>query len=44
MSDTEFFKFDQDQWFKEYMETQLSKNRTDTNPHTEKFEFDDIPF
>jgi hypothetical protein len=44
MTDTEFFKFDQDQWFQEYMNTQLSKNFENTNPHGEKFEFDDVPW
>ena len=44
MTDNEFFKLDQLQWFAEYMETQLPKNFNNSYPHREKFEFDDVPF
>jgi hypothetical protein len=44
MSDNEFFKLDQEQWFTEYVDTEVSEIREHTNPHTEKFEFDDVPF
>jgi len=44
MSDTEFFKFDQEAWFKEYMDTELSKKVGNTNTQIEIFEFDDVPF
>jgi hypothetical protein len=44
MTDNEFFRLDQLQWYAEYVETQLPKNLVNSYPHTEKFEFDDVPF
>jgi hypothetical protein len=44
MSDNEFFRLDQEQWYREYVDTEVSEIREHTNPHTEKFEFDDVPF
>jgi hypothetical protein len=43
MTDSEFFKLDQETWFQEFVETQLSKNLPCTNQHIEIFEFDDVP-
>jgi hypothetical protein len=44
MSDNEFFRLDQLQWYTEYVDTEVSEIREHTNPHSEKFEFDDVPF
>jgi hypothetical protein len=40
----DFFQQDQQQWFEEFVDAELSEMLTDTNPHPQKFEFDDIPF
>jgi len=44
MSDNEFFRLDQLQWYTEYVDTEVSEICQHTNPHSEKFEFDDVPF
>jgi hypothetical protein len=43
MTDNDFFKLDQELWFTEYMESELSKNIGDTNIQIENF-FLDVPF
>ena len=43
MSDTDFFSLNQEQWFQEYVETELSKKVRDTDIQIEIFEFDDVP-
>ena len=44
MADNEFFKFDQEQWYGEFVDREVSEIRESTNTHTEFFEFDDVPF
>ena len=44
MSDNEFFTLNQELWFEEFVQAELSKNFKHTNAPVEKFEFDDIPF
>jgi hypothetical protein len=44
MTDTDFFSLNQEQWFTEYVQQELSKKVADTNAHREIFEFDDVPF
>ncbi len=44
MTDNEFFRLDQLQWYREYVDTEVPEIRQHTNPHSEKFEFDDVPF
>lgn len=44
MSDSEFFRLDQEQWYAEFVEHELPANPTSTNAHNEIFEFEDIPF
>jgi hypothetical protein len=44
MTDNEFFKLDQQQWYQEFVEAQLPKNFTHTNAHPEKFVLEDLPF
>ena len=44
MTDSEFFSLDQEQWFAEFVESELSKNLANTNQHIEFFEFDDVPY
>jgi len=43
MTDSEFFKLDQELWYTEYVEQELSKNIGNTNTHDENF-FLDVPF
>ena len=44
MTYTEFFRLNQEQWFQEFVETELPENLDDTSAQIEKFEFDDVPF
>ena len=43
MTDTDFFSLNQEQWFTEFVEYELSKKVADTNAHDNFFEFDDVP-
>ena len=43
MSDNEFFRFDQEAWFEEWVDAEVREIVQDTNPHGEIFEFDDVP-
>ena len=43
MTDREFFQLDQELWFTEYVEAQLSEKVVGTNIHDENF-FLDVPF
>jgi hypothetical protein len=43
-ADNDFFRLDQCEWFQEFVDHELSKIPQDTNPHPQKFEFDDVPF
>lgn len=43
MTDNEFFKLDQELWFAEYVESELSKKVGDTDTQIENF-FLDVPF
>lgn len=44
MEDYDFFMLNQEQWFQEFVEAELSQKPVSTNTHTEIFEFDDVPF
>ncbi len=44
MTDREFFQLDQLQWYQDFVDAEVSEIQTDTNPHQEIFEFDDVPF
>lgn len=44
MTDREFYRADQEQWFTEFVEQELSQNVQATHTHREFFEFDDVPF
>lgn len=44
MTDTEFFKLNQEQWFAEFTEAELSENLPAIHVHAEFFEFDDVPW
>jgi hypothetical protein len=44
MTDREFFLQTQEQWYQEFVDAEIREILTDTNPHGENFEFDDIPF
>lgn len=44
MSDSEFFRQDQEQWYSEFVDAEVSEIRGDTNTQIEFFEFDDVPF
>ena len=41
---SDFFKLDQEQWYQEFVERELSENFNCACLHREKFEFDDLPF
>lgn len=43
-TDNDFFRLDQQQWYAEFVDAELSEMFCDTNPHPQKFEFDDVPF
>lgn len=40
----DFFRLDQQAWFQEFVDHELSEIFQDTDPQVEKFEFDDLPF
>jgi hypothetical protein len=42
--DNDFFRLDQQQWYQEFVESELSTKVQYTNPHPQKFTFDDVPF
>lgn len=44
MTDREFFRLDQEQWYQDFVDTEVSEILTDTDHHREIFEFDDVPF
>jgi hypothetical protein len=44
MSDAQFFQLNQQQWFEDFVDQEVSEIRRDTNAQIEIFEFDDIPF
>ena len=44
MTDREFYRFDQEQWYSEFVDAEVAEILQDTNTHTEFFEFDDVPF
>lgn len=44
MTDSDFFTLNQEQWFQEYVQSELSKNQTGTRAHIGIFEFDDVPY
>jgi hypothetical protein len=43
-SDTDFFRLDQEAWFQEFVEHELSTKVCDTDPQPEKFTLEDIHF
>ena len=42
MTDSDFFQLNQEQWFQEFVNTELSKNLPAIHVHRENFEFDDV--
>ena len=44
MEEYDFFMLNQEQWFQEFVEKEVSKKLVDTNTQIEIFEFDDVPF
>ena len=44
MADRDFFRLDQEQWYTEFVDHEISEIRSDTYTHREFFEFDDVPF
>jgi hypothetical protein len=44
MTDNDFFRMDQEQWYCEFVDAEVSEILADTNAHREFFEFDDVPF
>ena len=43
MSDSEFFRFDQEQWYSEFMDAEVSEIMTSNIVHDENFDLD-VPF
>jgi hypothetical protein len=43
MTDADFFSLNQEQWFQEFVQTELSKKVSDTHAQIEIFTFDDVP-
>jgi hypothetical protein len=44
MTDNDFFKLDQQQWYQEFVESELPEKVCDTNPQPEKFTLEDTHF
>ena len=44
MTDTEFYRQIQEDWYHEFAGAELSEIFVCTNAHAENFEFDDVPF
>jgi hypothetical protein len=44
MTDREFFTADQEQWYCEFVDAEVSEIVEATHTHREFFEFDDVPF
>lgn len=44
MPTNDFFRLDQEQWYGEFVDHEVSEILGDTNAHREIFEFDDVPF
>ena len=44
MTDTEFFKHDLETWYREWVDHEVSEIVHNIHPHTENFEFEDVPF
>ena len=44
MADNDFFRMDQETWYTEFVDTEVSEILSDTIAHREIFEFDDVPF
>ena len=44
MAHNEFFRLDQEQWYQEFVDAEVSEIRESTNTHGEFFTFDDVPF
>jgi hypothetical protein len=43
-TERDFFRMDQEAWYCEFVEQELSTNLEATHTHREFFEFDDVPF
>ena len=44
MADNDFFRMDQETWYTEFVDAEVSEILQDTIAHREIFEFDDVPF
>ncbi len=44
METADFFRLDQAEWFRDFVDTEVSEIRGDTNTQIEFFEFDDVPW
>ena len=43
MTDSEFYRLDQEQWFEDFVDAEVREILHDTHTHREIFEFDDVP-
>lgn len=44
METQDFFRLDQEQWYQDFVDQEVSEILQDTYTHREFFEFDDVPF
>jgi hypothetical protein len=44
MTERDFFRADQEAWYQEFVDAELSTKVVNTNPQPEKFTLEDIPF
>jgi len=44
MTDNEFFRLDQEQWYSEWVDAEVSEILSDTHTNAEFFTFEDVPF
>ncbi len=44
METADFFRLDQMEWFRDFVDHEVSEILADTDHHGEFFEFDDVPF
>jgi len=44
MTDNEFFRLDQESWYTEFVDTEVSEIQQDTCTHIEFFDLEDVPY
>ena len=44
MANNEFFRFDQEQWYSEFVDAEVSEIMASNIVHDENFDLEDVPF